>query len=557
MDPRLIRLFEMTGDTRALEMRRAHNMMLTGGMRCRLCDATTGLRNGLCKRHREEARRNRGTCIVCGQECDRKKYIHDGCQLHPGGASSQASSSSAIPSAAAAKETTSAGASGSSSAARSPGPRCGICWGVENLKQYDGNLWYHHACLIQWEADWTRVRGTSLPRRRIPRGYVPLSRLPPNHRLRFARREAFIPMTFDEYKRVHMVRCKQKSKKCTEHHIQSDWTSHNDIYRQKIHGRREDAPNKMHIRGPASHPPFGVQEDVELRVEVMSDGTRYAIYNPHFLLLDGKPLTDNQFDRMVEYIQQRKRPTPPQNPDAHLHMDGHPLMFQHIGGEENVTVDEVIGNPSNILESEIIAYVKRRRQQYKPTSNGSGAGVASKSSSSSSSSSSSGAASAARYACSECARTFTRRDHLLGHIREVHKKEKPFQCTSCGKLFSKKSNLNTHIRTHTGAKPFVCQFCEKSFTQKAHLEYHVKSKHKGQAAPSESSSSFSSSSASAVSKPPSSSAAASSSRKRKEQSLPISPPRIVQRRRVEEFEGDEDDPVIIDDDEGKVTCNQM
>jgi len=74
-------------------------------------------------------------------------------------------------------------------------------------------------------------------------------------------------------------------------------------------------------------------------------------------------------------------------------MDDHPLMFQHIGGrEENVTVDEVIGNPSNILASEIIAYVERRRQ-HTPGSNSSGAGAASKSSSSSSSSS--GAASAA------------------------------------------------------------------------------------------------------------------------------------------------------------------
>lgn len=397
MDPRLIRLFEITGDTRALEMRRAHNMMLTGGMRCRLCDTTTGLRNGLCKRHRGEARRNRGTCIVCDKACDdRSKYICDGCQHDPGGASSQASSSSATPSAAAAKATTSAGASGSSSAARSPGPRCGICWGVGNLEQYDDNLWYHPACLIKWEADWTRVRGTSLPRRRIPRGYVPLSRLPPKHRLRFARKEAFIPMTFDEYKRVHMVRCKHLRVGCTEHHIQSDWTSHNDIYRQKIHGWREDTPSKQHIRAPASPPPLGVlREDVELRVEVASDGTRYAIYNPHFLYLDGKHLTDNQFYRMVSYIQQRKRPTSPQNPDEHLHMDGHPLMFQHIGGrEENVTVDEVIGNPSNILASEIIAYVRRRRQQYAP-GNSSGADAASKSSSFSSSSSSSGAASAA------------------------------------------------------------------------------------------------------------------------------------------------------------------
>lgn len=395
MDPRLIRLFEITGDTRALEMRRAHNMMLTGGDKCRLCGATTGLRNGLCKRHRKEARRNRGTCTVCGNACDDcKKYICDGCQHDPGDDPSPPASSSAASSAAAAKATTSAGASGSSSAARSTGSRCGICWGVGNLEQYDDNLWYHPACLIKWEADWTRVRGTSLPRRRIPRGYVPLSRLPPKHRLRFARKEAFIPMTFDEYKRVHMIRCKHLRVKCTEHHIQSDWTSHNDIYRQKVQGWSEDAPSKQHIRGPSSPPPLGVlREDVELRVEVASDGTRYAIYNPHFLLLDGKPLTDNQFYRMVSYIQQRKRPTSPQNPDAHLHMDGHPLMFQHIGGrEENVTMDEVIGNPSNILASEIIAYMKRRRQ-HTPGSNSSGAGAASKSSSSSSSSS--GTASAA------------------------------------------------------------------------------------------------------------------------------------------------------------------
>lgn len=412
MDPLFIRLFEITGDTRALEMRRAHNMMLTGGDKCRVCGATTNLRNGLCRRHREEARENRGTCIVCGNACDdRKKYICDGCQHAPGGGNpSPPASSSAASSAAAAKATThhsdadaswmrpgetehGAKVTSAPASGQIRGPRCGICWGVgSNLEQYDDNL-YHPACLIQWEADWTRVRGTSLPIRRIPRGYVPLSRLPPKHRLRFARKEAFIPMTFDEYKRVHMIRCRNLRKKCTEHHIQSDWTSHNDIYRQQIHGWREDTPSKQHIRGPASPPPLGVLEDVELRVEIASNGTRYAIYNPHFLLLDGKPLTDNQFDRLVQYIQERKRPTPPQNPDTRLRMDDHPLMFQHIGGrEENVTVDEVIGNPSNILASEIIAYVKRRRQ-HTPGSNSSGAGAASKSSSSSSSSS--GAASAA------------------------------------------------------------------------------------------------------------------------------------------------------------------
>jgi len=69
------------------------------------------------------------------------------------------------------------------------------------------------------------------------------------------------------------------------------------------------------------------------------------------------------------------------------------------------------------------------------------------------------------------------RESLNGHIRNVHKKEKPFECNQCLKKFKKRANLRRHTdAVHTKLKPYQCEEvgCSKEFSTKNWLKSHVK-----------------------------------------------------------------------------------
>ena len=137
---------------------------------CVACFGTRNVKNGLCKIHRKMARTERGTCYACGESCESETYMHEDCKHRPAFISydmaQKRKAASSQPEAAAIK------ASSSSDVFRH---RCNICWGRQgDLEQVLGGLWYHSSCLQKWEYDWTRVReGEPLPRKSIPRGYVP------------------------------------------------------------------------------------------------------------------------------------------------------------------------------------------------------------------------------------------------------------------------------------------------------------------------------------------------------------------------------------------------
>ncbi|XP_056424587.1 zinc finger protein OZF-like [Hyla sarda] len=78
------------------------------------------------------------------------------------------------------------------------------------------------------------------------------------------------------------------------------------------------------------------------------------------------------------------------------------------------------------------------------------------------------------FPCSDCGKCFGRKSVLFKHLR-IHRGKRPYSCPECGKSFSKKTNVMKHLRTHTSAKPFACSECGKCFAQKSSLVNHYKS----------------------------------------------------------------------------------
>lgn len=55
-----------------------------------------------------------------------------------------------------------------------------------------------------------------------------------------------------------------------------------------------------------------------------------------------------------------------------------------------------------------------------------------------------------------------------------HTGETPHRCDFCSKTFTRKEHLLNHVRQHTGESPHRCGFCNKSFTRKEHLVNHIR-----------------------------------------------------------------------------------
>ena len=81
------------------------------------------------------------------------------------------------------------------------------------------------------------------------------------------------------------------------------------------------------------------------------------------------------------------------------------------------------------------------------------------------------------YHCTQCTKSFNRRDKLMHHIRQVHNREKNVYCDVCGKGFFDNTGLKSHMRVHTGEKRYSCHICQRPLSSKQSLKQHIISKH--------------------------------------------------------------------------------
>ena len=54
-----------------------------------------------------------------------------------------------------------------------------------------------------------------------------------------------------------------------------------------------------------------------------------------------------------------------------------------------------------------------------------------------------------RHVCKICDKSFSRKQYLKSHIRNIHEGIKDFECDACDQLFSERKNLIRHKKSYT------------------------------------------------------------------------------------------------------------
>ncbi|CAH1774706.1 unnamed protein product [Owenia fusiformis] len=77
--------------------------------------------------------------------------------------------------------------------------------------------------------------------------------------------------------------------------------------------------------------------------------------------------------------------------------------------------------------------------------------------------------------CQFCGKAFQGKTNYDEHIM-THTGRKPYKClfTNCSKTFINRYKQQRHLLTHGAVRPFSCIYCDKSFTRKDHLKGHMR-----------------------------------------------------------------------------------
>jgi len=72
-----------------------------------------------------------------------------------------------------------------------------------------------------------------------------------------------------------------------------------------------------------------------------------------------------------------------------------------------------------------------------------------------------------RFKCSVCSHKSRYKQGIIDHVKQVHRKERPYACTTCERSFFRKTDLRIHIsNVHDGNRQFVCETCGHACSSK-------------------------------------------------------------------------------------------
>ena len=74
--------------------------------------------------------------------------------------------------------------------------------------------------------------------------------------------------------------------------------------------------------------------------------------------------------------------------------------------------------------------------------------------------------------CNHCGKAYNLLYQLKQHIKAVHLEIRPFICTECGRTFARKDKLQDHIDLHKGLFKYKCPFCQKGLNNSGALCNH-------------------------------------------------------------------------------------
>ena len=86
------------------------------------------------------------------------------------------------------------------------------------------------------------------------------------------------------------------------------------------------------------------------------------------------------------------------------------------------------------------------------------------------------------YTCpiEDCEKSFTMRDTLSKHIRNIHESATKYPCDRCPAVLSARMSLKRHIDScHLKLKSYVCDQCDATYTEQKTLKNHIQKVHLG------------------------------------------------------------------------------